>query len=71
MLSYYDPILLSSGRPLAAIDKQFNFVSLSQAMIKGAKLLEGAELAMLNKAYSKYFSKTPQSYKLMTGKYPH
>lgn len=54
-----DYVLLTSEGPLTPIDKQFNFVSLSQAMFKDAMPLEGVELAMLNKAYSKYFSKTP------------
>ncbi len=54
-----DYVLLSSGEPLSSIDKQFSLISLSQAMFKNAKPLEGNDLAMLNQSYSKYFSKTP------------
>jgi hypothetical protein len=54
-----DYVLLSTDEPLSIVDKQFSLVSLSQAMFKNARPLEGEGLAILNDTYSKFFSKTP------------
>ncbi len=54
-----DYIVLSTEPPIGIIDKQFSLISLSQAMFKNAKPLEGNDLALLNKTYSKHFSSTP------------
>ncbi len=54
-----DYVLLSSGEPISAVDKQFSFIAMSQAMFKNAKPLDGKELDMLNQSYSMHFSKTP------------
>lgn len=54
-----DYVLLSGNRQISTVDKQFSLISLSQAMFKNAKPLEGADLALLNQSYSRRFSKTP------------
>jgi len=53
--SYY----LTPIDPLSISEKQFNLIGLSKELFKNAKHLGGPELAVLNKTYSRLFSKTP------------
>jgi hypothetical protein len=54
-----DYFLITTEPPLYTFDNQLNLISLSRAMFKNARQLEGRELSTLNKAFSKGFSDKP------------
>lgn len=54
--SYY---VSSDTTLLGSIDRQLTIIGLSVALFKDAKALEGEELNLMNKTYSRLFSKTP------------
>ena len=54
-----DYFLVTKEEPVFSFDNQLNLISLSKAMFKNAKHLEGKELTTLNKAFSKGFSDKP------------
>ena len=51
--------LLSYQSEISVKEKQFNLIGLSKELFKNSKYLGEAELAVMNKTYSRLFSKTP------------
>lgn len=54
-----DYFLITTSQAPYSFDNQFNLISLSRALFKHAKQLEGPALTTLNRVYSKGFSDKP------------